>query len=198
MALSSRPPFKRKKSSRNAPPADYITVDKFDEIVSREPDEMYRLLWNCLWYFAPRIEEMLSRKVEHVRDGGLAIWRSKNNTFSIIPGPPWLMEELQAYIAKNDLKEGDLLFPRKRATINYRLKKFYGFVLSGQKPVHPHAFRRGRGIYLLDHDYNTYDMQCIYGHESSETTSRYLGKEEKSVFDKLRKTYDDEERRKSV
>lgn len=176
----------KKPKKKSIPEGDYITFDTFQKIVDKEPQRNYKLIFSMLWYMGLRVSECLNIKRQDIdkekpesvdlpkNTHTVAIWR-KNNHFAMLPLPPFLYSEIMKYCKDYKIAREQKLFQITRTAVYLRLTN-YGFTIGGKKRIHPHALRKGFGIWLRSKGGLSMEhLQRAYSHESMQTTIRYLG-----------------------
>ena len=94
-----------------------------------------------------------------------------------LPLPQELYKEIKEYQKARGILPNTPLFPVHRSTVYVRLSKF-GRTISGKKPIHPHALRRGMGVYeTAVKGTPLQEMQALYGHTKAAMTFHYIGME---------------------
>jgi len=92
----------------------------------------------------------------------LRIFR-KMGKFEILPfNDKELFNDTKAVIAGYGVKENDRIFPYYRADVLEAMQK-HGFTVGGQTKIHPHALRRGGGVYMRSKGkLDLEDLQAVY------------------------------------
>lgn len=174
------------------PQGDYITFDTYQQIREKEESQLYRLAFGMMWNLLPRVSELLSMtwggvdsaRPEHFgyeKDTHtIKIWRNKTQTFDVLPLPDFLHSELSAFVKDSRLKPTDPIIDRHRNSVYGKCAE-HGYTVGGQKKIHPHAFRRGGGIYMSYCGVPIQHISFMYGHQDRNgnfnisMTIRYLG-----------------------
>ena len=96
-----------------------------------------------------------------------------------------LYDDTQAFIKERRIKPTDRLFNTSRRIVLNAMNK-HGYTVGGQTRIHPHALRRGAGIWLRSTGKMTLeDLQALYSHEKLSQTLEYLGRDKTASFAKF-------------
>ncbi len=178
---------------------DYITFEKFSQIVRDEPEQRYKLLFSTIWYLGLRVSEALSLRpcdIDPVKPSELGyscnhvirVWR-KRGKFEILPLDDDLHLWLLSYVEVFKIEPEDRIFQRNRTTVYQRLTK-YGYTVGGKKKIHPHALRRGFGIWYRANGGALEDLQLVYSHTALAMTLHYIGLDKTRAFNNLAGFYE--------
>lgn len=177
---------------------DFITYDRFKEIVAEEPKQVYKLLFSTIWHLGLRVSEALSLRpmdIDAVKpsdigvncDHTIRVWR-KRGKFEILPLNPDMALWLLSYAECKKIAPEARIFNRNRTTVYQRLTK-YGYTVGGKKKVHPHALRRGFGVWYRANGGALEDLQRIYSHTALAMTLHYVGVDNTRAFNNLAAFY---------
>lgn len=178
---------------------DYITYDRFQEIVAQEPKQIYKLLFSTIWHLGLRVSEALALRpmdIDPVKpkdigvdcDHTIRIWR-KRGKFEILPLDSNLALWLLSYAELKKIAPDGKIFPRNRTTVYQRLSEHYGYTVGGKKKVHPHALRRGFGVWYRSQGGQLEDLQRVYSHTQLAMTLHYVGVDNTRAFNNLSAFY---------
>nr|WP_294805630.1 site-specific integrase [uncultured Nitrososphaera sp.] len=179
----------KKKYYGKAPQGDYITYDTFQTIVREERHRHYKLMFTIMWWLGLRISEVLRIKPEDVdcanpqqvgmgRDVKhcIRIWR-KRNKFSMLSLTKALRDEIMKFVRDFHIHADQTIFKIKKRAVQKRLAQ-KGFTIGGRKRIHPHALRRGFGVWMVSNGTPMNVIQQIYSHEKLSMTHHYLNMEQ--------------------
>jgi site-specific recombinase XerD len=110
----------------------------------------------------------------------------KMGKFEILPfNDKQLFQDTQAYIEGRKIAPEGRLFPFYRQDVLLAMQA-HGTTVGGQTKIHPHALRRGGGIYMrsagkmeLEH------LQAVYSHSNLSQTLAYIGVDKRTAFNKF-------------
>ena len=115
----------------------------------------------------------------------LRVYR-KMGKFEILPfNDDKLFNDTATYIGGYGISKSDRLFPYFRSAVLFAMQK-HGFTVGGQTRIHPHALRRGGGVYLrstgkLDIE----ELQAVYSHQNLSQTLAYIGIDKRKAFNRF-------------
>lgn len=166
--------------------------------MQKESKQVYKLLFTTIWYLGLRVSEALSLRpcdIDAVKPSELGyscqhtvrIWR-KRGKFEILPLDDDLHLWLMSYVCSKKVEPEARIFPRDRTTVYQRLIQ-YGFTVGGKKRIHPHALRRGFGIWYRANGGALEDLQQVYSHTSLGMTLHYIGIDKSRAFNNLSRFY---------
>lgn len=117
----------------------------------------------------------------------------KMGKFEILPfNDDKLYKDLMGWVFK-DRQLGDKFsmqvrcFPVSRQEVLQHMNK-HGLTVGGQTKIHPHALRRGGGVYLREvKGLAIEDLQNVYSHSSMTQTLNYIGRDKKASLNRFAK-----------
>ena len=168
---------------------DYVTYEKFRDIIKQEPREIYRLLFKLVWYLGLKSQEVLRirpidinipHSAERLAKYGIPpgttdsirIFRYTND-WRILPLPKWLKEEILDYASRLNIQSDGRIFARNRTTVFQRLN-IYGNTIGEKRKIGVESLRKGFGIWYLAEGGHVEDLMLIYGHKEIQRTQSYL------------------------
>jgi len=144
-----------------------------------------RAMLETLFATGMRISELLSLRRGQLDDTGRIYITGKGKKQRFVYLTPRATKHLKNYLAKR-LDESDFMFvpsrgknntkKNKRISTNYlqfKIKK-YRELLFINIPVSAHSLRHGFATYLAENGANPAAIQILLGHESLDTTTRYV------------------------
>lgn len=175
------------------PEGDYITKEQYDEILAKETLPYYLLLFEIMWRMGLRVSEALSirpmdidPKETSAKNEGLQcehiirLWR-KGNRLQFMPLEDDLRDRLVKYYSPRRIKRDERIFPVGRRAVLARLNK-YGYTVGGKKKIHPHALRRGMGVWEIRNGTPLTVVQAVYNHRRPNMTFRYIGMQDTTAL----------------
>jgi site-specific recombinase XerD len=179
-----------KTEKKNARVPEFEEVIKIIESPNKyEKDQRValrnRAMLETLFATGMRISELLSLKVNQIDQTGRIYVMGKGKKQRFIYLTPRAMKHLQAYLAKR-ASTSDMLFvpyrgrntqeKNKKISANYlqfKIKR-YRELLDINIPVSAHTLRHCFATYLAEKGANPAAIQILLGHESLDTTTRYV------------------------
>jgi len=168
-----------------------IAVEKFQNVVQREPDflmpnELDKLVNNlpvgeCTlagyimkWTGIRRTELVERCKKQHfdLKNSSLKII-GKNNTERTVPLHPELLEFLKYNKIFNSRKSNELLFTLDKRSISAGIEYAKKKVGLQHKHGRTHLIRHSLGVYLINAGFDLREVQSILGHKTLYMTTRY-------------------------
>lgn len=144
-----------------------------------------RAMLETLFATGMRISELLSLKVNQVDQTGRIYIMGKGKKQRFVYLTPRALTHIKNYISKRG-SSSDMLFVPYRGRNNqernkkistnylqYKIKK-YRELLDINIPISAHTLRHGFATYLAENGANPAAIQVLLGHESLETTTRYV------------------------
>jgi integrase/recombinase XerD len=144
-----------------------------------------RAMLETLFATGMRISELLSLRRAQLDDTGRIYIMGKGKKQRFVYLTPRAIKHLKNYLAKR-LDESDFMFvpsrgknnakKNKKISTNYlqfKIKK-YRELLFINIPVSAHSLRHGFATYLAENGANPAAIQILLGHESLDTTTRYV------------------------
>ncbi|MFQ5969772.1 MAG: tyrosine-type recombinase/integrase [Nitrososphaerales archaeon] len=156
----------------------YATYDEFQEILQKEENAAYRLVYKTIWYLGLLVSEVLNIRREDIDEkNNLIKIRSRVLQYNKQKKPRYLPSDLKwallEYCNERHIKPKTKLFNIHRSTIYKRLGSL-GRTEDG-KPFHPHSLRKGAGRWFIERGGTLERVQTIYGHKDIRVTYNYLG-----------------------
>lgn len=179
-----------KTEKKNARIPEFDVLVKILEAPTKfEKDEKIalrnRAMLETLFATGMRISELLSLKVNQIDKTGKIYIMGKGKKQRFVYLTPRALKHLQAYLAKKDCSSDMLFIPyrgrnnqekNKKISTNYlqfKIKR-YRELLDINIPVSAHTLRHSFATFLAEKGANPAAIQILLGHESLETTTRYV------------------------
>ncbi|MDD2757880.1 MAG: tyrosine-type recombinase/integrase [Patescibacteria group bacterium] len=144
-----------------------------------------RAMLETLFATGMRISELLSLKVNQIDQTGRIYVMGKGKKQRFVYLTPRALKHLQAYLAKRN-SNSDMLFVPYRGRncqeknnkistnyLQFKIKK-YRELLDINLPVSAHTLRHSFATFLAEKGANPAAIQILLGHESLDTTTRYV------------------------
>lgn len=174
----------------------HARVPEFEEVIKLiespmkfERDEKIkfrnRAMLETLFATGMRISELLSLKVNQIDQTGRIYILGKGKKQRFVYLTPRALSHLKAYLLKRDSISEMLFVPyrgrnnndkNKKISTNYlqfKIKR-YREMLDINIPISAHTLRHGFATYLAENGANPAAIQVLLGHESLDTTTRYV------------------------
>jgi integrase/recombinase XerD len=174
----------------------HAQVPEFQELIriieapmKYEQDEQValrnRAILETLFATGMRISELLSLKVNQIDQTGRVYILGKGKKQRFVYLTPRALVHLKNYLTKRGSVSDMLFVPyrgrnnqekNKKISTNYlqfKIKK-YRELLDINLPISAHTLRHGFATYLAENGANPAAIQILLGHESLETTTRYV------------------------
>ena len=174
----------------------HARVPEFDEIIKLieapnkyEDDEQIalrnRAMLETLFATGMRISELLSLKVNQIDKTGRIYVLGKGKKQRFVYLTPRAIEHLKNYVSKRNSSSEMLFVPyrgknnqekNKRISTNYlqfKIKR-YRELLDINIPISAHTLRHAFATFLAEKGANPAAIQILLGHESLDTTTRYV------------------------
>jgi site-specific recombinase XerD len=144
-----------------------------------------RAMLETLFATGMRISELLSLKVNQIDQTGRIYVLGKGKKQRFVYLTPRALAHLKNYIAKRNSASEMMFIPyrgrnnnekNKKISANYlqfKIKK-YRELLDINLPISAHTLRHGFATYLAENGANPAAIQILLGHESLDTTTRYV------------------------
>jgi len=145
-----------------------------------------RAILEVLFSTGMRISEVVNLRREQIDKTGRVFIRGKGKKERFVYLTPRAQEYLKTYMEQNAQIDSPFLFVpykgrnahqrAKKISTNYlqeRIKKYRGF-LGINVPVSAHGIRHAFATYLAESGANPAAIQILLGHESLDTTTRYV------------------------
>ncbi len=174
----------------------YAQVAEMDELIKvieapmkfeEEPNIKLRnrAMLETLFATGMRISELLSLKREQLDKTGRIYVMGKGKKQRFVYLTPRAINHLQAYLKTRVDNSPYVFIPyrgrnnadkNKKISANYLQMKIkrYRELLSINIPISPHSLRHGFATYLAENGANPAAIQILLGHESLDTTTRYV------------------------
>ncbi len=144
-----------------------------------------RAMLETLFATGMRISELLSLKVNQVDQTGRIYIMGKGKKQRFVYLTPRALVHIKHYLLKRDSASDMLFVPyrgsnsqekNKRISTNYLQYKIkrYRELLDINIPISAHTLRHGFATYLAENGANPAAIQILLGHESLDTTTRYV------------------------
>ena len=174
----------------------HAQVPEFEELIrlieapmKYEEDEQIalrnRAILETLFATGMRISELLSLKVNQIDQTGRIYILGKGKKQRFVYLTPRALTHLKTYLTKRN-STSDMLFVPYRGKNNneknkklstnylqYKIKKYREY-LDINIPISAHTLRHGFATYLAENGANPAAIQILLGHESLDTTTRYV------------------------
>jgi len=150
-----------------------------------------RAILETLFSTGVRISELVNIKKEQIDKSGRIFIRGKGKKERFVYLTPRAQRHIKNYLEIRGQNDSSFLFlPRrgknvhkkdKKLSTNYleeKIKK-YRELLGINLPISPHSFRHAFATYLAESGANPAAIQILLGHESLETTTRYVNASDK-------------------
>ena len=174
----------------------HAQVPEFEELIriieapmKYEEDERValrnRAMLETLFATGMRISELLSLKVNQIDQTGRIYILGKGKKQRFVYLTPRALVHLKNYLAKRGSASDMLFVPyrgrnnnekNKKLSTNYlqfKIKKYREY-LDINLPISAHTLRHGFATYLAENGANPAAIQILLGHESLDTTTRYV------------------------
>ncbi len=171
-------------------------VSEFDEIkkIIESPTEFEknkliglrnRAMLEMLFSTGLRISELLNFKLDQIDKGGRIFIRGKGKKERFVYLTPRAQKHLNNYLEERDDDSSFVFVPysgsrvkerNKKITASYLQRKIkqYREMLGINIPLSAHSIRHGFATYLAESGANPAAIQVLLGHESLDTTTRYV------------------------
>lgn len=171
-------------------------VSEFDEIkkIIESPTEFEknkligfrnRAMLEILFSTGMRISELLNFKLDQIDKGGRIFIRGKGKKERFVYLTPRAQKHLNNYLEERDDDSSFVFVPysgskvkekNKKITASYLQRKIkqYREMLGINIPLSAHSIRHGFATYLAESGANPAAIQILLGHESLDTTTRYV------------------------
>lgn len=159
-----------------------FSEDEIARVLAKEPEQQTRLIIGLMFYTGLRIGEILSLSIEDIRDTQIQV-RGKGSKDRLTYMPVELALVLREYSIKRRIHTGKIIRPLQAHknhppdaylsayAVRDRIER--AFLRCGHK-MKPHQLRHSFAINWLVHGGDLATLQELLGHESIETTKRYL------------------------
>lgn len=158
-----------------------LTKEEVQRLIKAVENQRHKLIVKLLYSSGLRLSELVHLRKENIElDKNLGLARRckgrKDRLFLIAER---LRDELKQYIKKNCLEPESWLFKGRKGRhlsqqavqeIVKRAAKKAGI----PKNVHPHTLRHSFATHLIEDGYDVASVQFLLGHNSSETTMKYV------------------------
>jgi site-specific recombinase XerD len=152
-----------------------------DPLIAKRNRAMLEILFST----GMRISELLSLNRQQIDDTGRVFIRGKGKKERFVYLTPRAYDFVLQYLhtRKDDLpalfipyRGSNATSPKRRISPNYLQEKikFYREILHINIPISAHSLRHGFATYLAESGANPAAIQILLGHESLDTTTRYV------------------------
>jgi site-specific recombinase XerD len=155
----------------------WLTEQEVDLVLSKARILREQAILEVLYDCGLRNEELRTLRLEHVQ-GHLLQITGKGSKQRIVAMPPRAVEYLTAWLKERPAGT-DLVFPSKHGKVmtGKTLRRLTERLVARAgitKPVTPHTFRHSIATHLAMRGVHVERIQLFLGHESPETTMRYI------------------------
>ncbi len=144
-----------------------------------------RTMLEVLFSTGMRISELVGLKRAQIDDTGRIFIRGKGRKERFVYLTPRAFDYIQQYLRMRGDAAEALFIPYRGSNASNRLKKispnyfqsrikWYREILRINVPITPHSLRHGFATYLAESGANPAAIQILLGHESLDTTTRYV------------------------
>lgn len=179
-----------KNEKKNARVPEFEEVIKIIEAPMKYENDIKialrnRAMLETLFATGMRISELLSLKINQIDQTGRIYIMGKGKKQRFVYLTPRALTHLKNYMFKRDSTSEMLFVPyrgrnnnekNKRISTNYlqfKIKRYREF-LDINIPISAHTLRHGFATYLAENGANPAAIQILLGHESLDTTTRYV------------------------
>lgn len=156
---------------------EFITAEEVNLMIDVTPRERDRLMILILYTSGCRLGELVQLSVENISGNKFTVI-AKGNKPHVYYFDPAVAERLQNFLYMENITSGPVFRmtngkPVGAPAVSNAIRK--AVKLAGiQKRVHPHTFRHGFATALLENGADPRTVQEMMGHESIQTTMRYM------------------------
>lgn len=176
--------FRQVKRAREKPPKIVPIPDEdIARVVATAKQPQDRLIIATMYETGMRIGEIINLSVEDIKGTQIRV-RGKGNKDRTVFMPVQLAWTIQKYLASKEITSGNVFRPLQihKNTPADRYVSCYGvrdriereFNRLGIK-MHPHQLRHSFAVHWVQSGGDIRTLQLLLGHDSLETTQRYLG-----------------------
>lgn len=183
---------------------DFLTREEMDTIIDAPDAETWsgkrdRILFAVMYNTGARVSEIIGVKVSDVRlnPGGTILLHGKGRKERVLLLWNSTAKKMGKWIAGNQLRDGDVLFPNARggpltrSGVEKRLKDAVRTASKKcpslkSKRVSPHTLRHTTAMHMLQSGAGMPGIAMWLGHESTETTHAYMTSSMKMKEDALK------------
>lgn len=191
---------KEKKVAKVAELPDLVKLIEFPSEYESNPyvSARNRAMLETLFATGVRISELLSIDKKHIDSSGKIYIMGKGKKERFVYLTPRALKHINNYISLRDDSEEALFVPlkgRRKNTPNVRISpnylqeriKRYREKLQLTLPTSAHSLRHGFATYLAEEGASPVAIQRLLGHESLNTTTRYVNPSDKFAEESQRK-----------
>lgn len=164
------------------------TQEEFEQVLSFEEKESYRLAYNVLFYSGIREGELLAitpadvlptmqlnitKNFAVVQKEEIFLTPKTGRSRRKVAIPEFLYQELLRYMEKGEQRRNHRLFDLKKQQLLTELKKLAH--RAGVVPIRVHDLRHSHASMLIDMGIELFEISRRLGHESVKTTSDIYG-----------------------
>ena len=156
---------------------EFITADEVNRMIEVIPRERDRLMVLILYTSGCRVGELVQLTVENISGNKFTVI-AKGNKPHVYYFDPAVAERLQNFLYMEHITQGPVFRmtngkPVGAPAVSNAIRKA---VKAAQisKRIHPHTFRHGFATALLENGADPRTVQEMMGHESIQTTMRYM------------------------
>ena len=156
---------------------EFVTAEEVNRMIDVTPRERDRLMILILYTSGCRVGELVQITVESIRDNKFTVI-AKGNKPHVYYFDPAVAERLQNFLYMEHITQGPVFRmtngkPVGAPAVSNAIRKA---VKAAQisKRIHPHTFRHGFATALLENGADPRTVQEMMGHESIQTTMRYM------------------------
>jgi integrase/recombinase XerD len=171
-----------KRSKQKPPQVNIFTVEQITEVIKSCKEQQDRLAISLLFESGLRIGELINLKLENIVNGRIQV-RGKGSKDRLTFIPTDLHTSIKEYCASRGYSSGHVFRPLQahRNHTNDKYVSAYGirdrieraFKKQGHI-MHPHQLRHSFAVQWLERGGDLRTLQMMLGHDSLETTQRYL------------------------
>ncbi|MBI2106147.1 tyrosine-type recombinase/integrase [Candidatus Woesearchaeota archaeon] len=156
-----------------------LTKEEIKKLINIIENKKHKLIVKLMYSSGLRVSELVNLRVEDFQfDKNYGFVRNgkggKDRLFIIAQS---LKDELKKFIIENNLKE--FIFKGNK-NCNLSVRTVQEIIKRNtkrakiDKKVHPHTLRHSFATHLIENGYDVTSVQSLLGHNSAETTMRYL------------------------
>jgi site-specific recombinase XerD len=176
-----------KKKPQVAELTEFIKIIEFPSRFEKKPEVALRnrAIFEVLFSTGLRISELVNLKIKQIDNEGRIFVLGKGKKERFVYLTPRSNKHLQAYLNTRKDDSPFVFVPYRGLNSDERDKKIspnyvqskikqYREILDINLPISPHSLRHGFATYLAESGANPAAIQILLGHESLDTTTRYV------------------------
>ena len=176
-----------KKKPQVAELTEFIKIIEFPSRFEKKPEVALRnrAIFEVLFSTGLRISELVNLKMKQIDNEGRIFVLGKGKKERFVYLTPRANKHLQAYLITRKDDSPFVFVPYRGLNSDERDKKIspnyvqskikqYREILDINVPISPHSLRHGFATYLAESGANPAAIQILLGHESLDTTTRYV------------------------